>query len=457
MKLFKRLTALLSAAAIAAAAVPAMPAVEADAATAATPQMTAQQILDEMGIGWNLGNSLDTNGTGEWSEKYWGNPEITPELIKFVHSQGFSSIRIPVTWGYHMDADHKIDASYMKRVKQVVDYAYNDGMYVIINIHHDNTKKGDTNYFYPDSEHKAQSETFVKSVWEQISETFKDYDQHLVFETLNEPRLIDSGYQWWFDVNNVPYEVADAVSVINTLNQDAVDTIRASGGNNKTRLIMCPGYDASFDGATVAGFKLPTDSSNMTGVSIHAYSPYDFAMNVYNQGATSVYSDSIKSQLEGFFKEVKTKIIDKGMFCYIGEFGATNKDNNAERCKWAEDYTSQAKALGIPVYLWDNNVYGSGEELFGMVKRNELSIAYPDYLKALTKAYPQTEAERVPGDANKDKTLSVKDVTMIQQYLANWNVDIDLKNADVDGDNDVTVRDITLIKQKLAYWNVTLI
>lgn len=454
MKIVKKLTALLCAAAVSAAAIPAMPTMEAQAAS------TPQQILDKMGIGWNLGNSLDTNGTGDNSETFWGNPRVTKELIEFVHDQGFSSIRIPVTWGNHMDSSHNIDASYLKRVKEVVDYAYNDGMYVIINIHHDNEIKydGKGNFFFPTNQYKAQSETFVKSVWQQVSETFKSYDEHLVFETLNEPRLIGDGNEWWFDINNPPSKITEAIGVINTLNQDAVDVIRASGGNNKTRLIMCPGYDASVDGALVSSYKLPNDSSNMVGVSIHAYSPYEFAMNA---SGPSQYTDSLKSELEWIFGEIKSKLIDKGMYCYIGEFGATNKNNESERCAWAEDYTSKAKALGIPVFVWDNNAHNVGGENFGIIKRDDLTVTFPNYLKSLTKAYPVSDEQEgmpvhTPGDANEDGKVNIADVIRIQQSLAGWKVKINAKNSDVNGDGKVNIADVIRIQQHLAGWKVTL-
>ena len=459
MKLFKKLTALVSAAVLAAAAIPAMPAAEVKAAGT----KSAKEITAEMGLGWNLGNSLDTNGTGDNSEEYWGNPATTKELIQFVHKQGFSSIRIPVTWGYHMDASHKIDPSYMKRVKEVVDYAYDDGMYVIINIHHDNFElgkdtegKNNNNYFFPDNAHLALSETFVKSVWSQVSETFKDYDQHLVFETLNEPRRAgDNSTEWWFNVDDPPAVVNEAISVINTLNQDAVDVIRASGGNNKTRLIMCPGYDASLDGATVAGYKKPNDS--MVGVSIHAYVPYNFAMNTNEwEGAVSVYNDEMKNQLNGIFSTIKSKVVDKGYACYIGEFGATNKSNDTERCKWAEDYTAKAKALGIPVFLWDNNIYGTGDECFGMINRTELKVAYPEYLNSIKKAYPVNVSKRLAGDVNDDGKVDISDVTVLKQSIAGWNVKINKSNADVTGDGEVSLKDVVLLKQFLANWNVTL-
>lgn len=363
-----------------------------------------------------------------------------------------------------MDAQHNIDASYMARVKEVIDYAYNDGMYVIINIHHDNFQmysdyegKNNYNYFYPDNAHKQLSETFVKSVWAQISETFKNYGERLVFETLNEPRLAGTGDEWWFPVNNPSSAVQEAVGVINTLNQDAVDVIRASGGNNANRLIMCPGYGASLDGAIVNGFALPNDTAGMVGVSIHSYTPYRFAMATEaHDNPTSVYNDEMKNELGGIFDTIKTRVLDRGYACYIGEFGATNKGNDAERCKWAKDYTAKAKALGIPVYLWDNNIYTVGSESYGLIKRTEMTVAYPEYLAALTEAYPVEQPERLPGDVNNDGSVSIIDVLVLRQHLAGWQVDITLANADVNADNEANILDVLLIRQYLAGWDVVL-
>ena len=153
-------------------------------------------------------------------------------------------------------------------------------MYVILNIHHDTS----TQYYYPSSTYKTQSVKFVKSIWTQVAKYFKDYDQHLVFETLNEPRLVGTGDEWWFPVNNPNSAVLDSISVINTLNQTAVDVIRAAGGKNTDRCIMVPGYGASIDGCTTSTFKLPDDSTpNRLIVSVHAYTPYNFVLNANAQ------------------------------------------------------------------------------------------------------------------------------------------------------------------------------
>ena len=362
-----------------------------------------EAILEDMGLGWNLGNSLDaTGGSGLDTETSWSNPKTTQALIDKVKSLGFNTVRVPVSWGKHVSGDnYTIDSAWLARVKEVVDYCYKNDMYVILNIHHD-TKSSESASgagYYPRSSAYSSSEKFVTSVWSQMAEYFKDYDYHLIFETLNEPRLIGTGYEWWFNKWSIPSEVKDAIDCINRLNQKAVDTIRNTGSNNKGRLIMCPGYDASIDGATVSGFKLPTDISgnkNRFAVSVHAYSPYNFAMNV-GSGSTSTYTSSIKSELRDLFSTLKSNFRDKGIPVVIGEFGSTDKNNTAERVKWATDYTALAKKNNIPCVLWDNNAFavynGSSivlnSEYHGYINRKNNTVTSPakDVIEALMKPY----------------------------------------------------------------------
>ena len=362
-----------------------------------------EAILEDMGLGWNLGNSLDaTGGSGLDTETSWSNPKTTQALIDKVKSLGFNTVRVPVSWGKHVSGDnYTIDSAWLARVKEVVDYCYKNDMYVILNIHHD-TKSSESASgagYYPRSSAYSSSEKFVTSVWSQMAEYFKNYDYHLIFETLNEPRLIGTGYEWWFNKWNIPSEVKDAIDCINKLNQKAVDTIRDTGSNNRGRLIMCPGYDASIDGATVSGFKLPTDISgnkNRIAVSVHAYSPYNFAMNV-GSGSTSTYTSSIKNELQDLFSTLKSNFRDKGIPVVIGEFGSTDKNNTAERVKWATDYTALAKKNNIPCVLWDNNAFavynGSSivlnSEYHGYINRKNNTVTSPakDVIEALMKPY----------------------------------------------------------------------
>ena len=362
-----------------------------------------EAILEDMGLGWNLGNSLDaTGGSGLDTETSWSNPKTTQALIDKAKSLGFNTVRVPVSWGKHVSGDnYTIDSAWLARVKEVVDYCYKNDMYVILNIHHDTKSSASASGagYYPRSSAYSSSEKFVTSVWSQAAEYFKDYDYHLIFETLNEPRLIGTGYEWWFSKWNIPSEVKDAIDCINKLNQKAVDTIRDTGSNNRGRLIMCPGYDASIDGATVSGFKLPTDISgnkNRIAVSVHAYSPYNFAMNV-GSGSTSTYTSSIKSELRDLFSTLKSNFRDKGIPVVIGEFGSTDKNNTAERVKWATDYTALAKKNKIPCVLWDNNAFavynGSSivlnSEYHGYINRKNNTVTSPakDVIEALMKPY----------------------------------------------------------------------
>jgi len=364
-----------------------------------------EAILEDMGLGWNLGNSLDaTGGSGLDTETSWSNPKTTQALIDKAKSLGFNTVRVPVSWGKHVSGDnYTIDSAWLARVKEVVDYCYKNDMYVILNIHHDTKSSASASGagYYPRSSAYSSSEKFVTSVWSQAAEYFKDYDYHLIFETLNEPRLIGTGYEWWFSKWNIPSEVKDAIDCINKLNQKAVDTIRATGSNNRGRLIMCPGYDASIDGATVSGFKLPTDISgnkNRIAVSVHAYSPYNFAMNVdTSKGATSTYSSSIKDELQNLFSTLKSNFRDKGIPVVIGEFGSTDKNNTAERVKWATDYTALAKKNNIPCVLWDNNAFAVyngnsivlNSEYHGYINRKNNTVTSPakDVIEALMKPY----------------------------------------------------------------------
>jgi endoglucanase len=395
--------------------------ISASAATSSfdVSKATTAEILDDMTIGWNLGNSLDaTGGSGLSSETSWGNPKTTQALIDAVKDQGYNTIRIPVSWGSHMDSDYNIDEEWMNRVKEVVDYAYKDGLYVILNIHHDNmyysggklyysngklvTDDGSYGY-YPDSDHKTGSLKFLNSAWSQIAETFKDYDEHLIFETLNEPRLAGTSDEWWIDATNPNAKAKDAVQTINTFNQEIVNTIRKTGSTNKTRLIMCPGYSASIDGAVTSYFKLPTDVSgnkNRIIVSVHGYTPYNFAMNVGSTGV-SEYNDNIKSQLNYLFEQLETVTTNVAPVI-IGEFGATNKGVATQRNAWVKDYVSKAKALNIVCCIWDNNSYASynskGEliansEYHGIINRTTLKAYDQSYITTMVKAASERSIE----------------------------------------------------------------
>ena len=406
------------------------------ASAAAVTGKTAKQITAQMGTGWNLGNSLDATGGGNSlnSETSWGNPKTTKAMIDAVKKQGFNTVRIPVSWGNHTTGNNfTIDSKWLARVKEVVDYCIDNDMYVILNIHHDTS----TQYYFPSSTYKTQSVKFVKSIWTQVAKYFKDYDQHLVFETLNEPRLVGTGDEWWFNVNYPNDSVRDSINVINTLNQTAVDTIRAAGGKNSDRCIMVPGYGASIDGCTTSTFKLPTDkTANRLIVSVHAYTPYNFALNA---NGTAEFKDNLKNEVDYLYSTIKSHFIDEGIPAIIGETSASNKNNTAERVKWAQYYFGKSKTYGVPCVLWDNNVYNGSDkgECHGHLNRKTLSWYDKTFVDAVinpSRSLSAVSGFKVKGQTSTSVTLqwnknTTADGYIIEQQINNtWKQIATIKN-----------------------------
>jgi aryl-phospho-beta-D-glucosidase BglC (GH1 family) len=333
---------------------------------------TAPEIAKLMGTGWNLGNTLDaTNGSGLGTETSWGNPKTTQGMIDEVKQAGFNTVRVPVSWGRHTsqsgDFRFKINDEWIARVKEVVDYCYKNDMFVILNIHHDNDKA----YYYPSFSYQEQSETYVKDIWTQIAAAFADYDQHLIFETLNEPRLVGTSDEWWFDVDNPSNNVRNAIAIINDLNQIAVDAIRDNGSAyNKERMIMCPGYCASMEGCRSNLFKLPADkgeAKNRIALSVHAYNPYEFCLG--SKSVTSLTAND-KSGVNWMFSTLNSMYKSKGIAVVIGETSASNKNNLDNRLEWVDCFYGNSKKYGIPCVLWDNNIYANnGGEAHGYLNR----------------------------------------------------------------------------------------
>ena len=385
---------------------------------------TATELVSFIGTGWNLGNTLDATGGGNslYSETSWGNPKTTKAMIDAVKKQGFNTVRVPVSWGNHTTGNNfTIDSQWLARVKEVVDYCIDNDMYVILNIHHDTS----TQYYYPSSKYKTQSVKFVKSIWTQVAKYFKDYDQHLVFETLNEPRLVGTGDEWWFNVNYPNDNVRDSISVINTLNQTAVDAIRAAGGKNNDRCIMVPGYGASIDGCTTSTFKLPNDSTpNRLIVSVHAYTPYNFALNA---NGTAEFKNNLKSEVDYLYSTIKSHFIDNGIPAIIGETSASNKNNASERLKWAQYYMGKSAEYGVPCMLWDNNVFNGSDkgECHGHLDRSTLKWYDKAFVDAVIEYGKQAESPE--SGVSTVKGFKVKSKTNVSANLQ-WN-----KNRSADG------------------------
>ncbi|MGN0593464.1 MAG: cellulase family glycosylhydrolase [Ruminococcus sp.] len=342
---------------------------------------TAAEIAGNMLVGWNLGNSLDAYSSAEGNETAWGNPEITPELIESVHDAGFSTIRIPVTYMKRIGdgPDYTIEEEWLARVQEVVDYAIADGMYVIINIHHDGNNDTPSWIDCTQADQSKIQEKFQK-VWAQIADRFKEYDQHLIFESMNE--IHDGSYQEPTGETGQMY-----YDNINALNQIFVDTIRASGGNNGDRCLLIPGFNTNID-YTIAGFVMPTDSTpDRIMVSVHYYDPYDFCLKesprVYGWGALASNHTNWGDEdyVDAQFDKLVETYVSKEIPVVIGEYGCVNKNNTGYRRYYNEYVTKAAVDRGIVPVYWDNGY--NGDYGFSLFDRTTGEVQHPEIVEAI--------------------------------------------------------------------------
>lgn len=355
MKFMKRLLSTVTAAVIGASMVTSF---AGGCVTVTAADQSALDLVEDMGLGWNLGNALD--GTNTWTsspspsdiETAWGNVVTTEAMIREVKKAGFNTVRIPVTWWdmtgaagtANMDSfDGTVGDAYLARVKEVVDYCIDNGMYAIINTHHDEDWEKNT----------AQKSKFEK-LWKQIATYFKDYDQHLVFEGMNE----------------VSFSTSDAM----TYNQAFVDTVRATGGNNATRLLICTADSNNTDKALSSSFSMPTDPANMLAVSVHYYEPPQFCVadTTSSWGHSETWGTGADyTTLENDFNALEDKFIDSGVGVIIGEYGVCNADkygvNTTPYNKDQESIEKFLKAVASTAYsktgmcpvVWDDSDSGT--------------------------------------------------------------------------------------------------
>ncbi len=324
--------------------------------------LSAVDLVEDMGLGWNLGNTLDSivgwedEPSPTTVETGWGNTVTTEAMIKEIKNSGFNTVRVPVTWTQGRgDIDYTQNADFVARVKEVVDYVIKNDMYCIINMHHDE------NWIQEDT---AEGKAKFENDWKAIAEAFKDYDQHLVFEGTNECNFKNDSTQM-------------------TYNQLFVDTVRASGGNNTNRLCLVPANTNNTSKALSDSFSAPSDSSNMVAVSVHYYEPPQFCIAEANAswGHSETWgSDSEVSAVANDFNKLKMKFIDNGIPVIIGEYGVCNADKYGGTTAYNKDVDSIRKFVktvastaynmkGICPVAWDDS--NSGTVYF--FNRKELS------------------------------------------------------------------------------------
>lgn len=350
------------------------------------PDNDAMRFISKLKTGWNLGNTFDANDPGTWFhgneleiESMWCGVKTSRALIREIKNAGFNLIRIPVSWHDHVDENDQVSTAWMQRVKEVVRWAVEEDLYVIVNVHHDN-KKG---YLYPTPAYQERSKQYMTAIWKQMAEAFAEFDDHIILESMNEPRMVDTQYEWnW---NHMASECRNSMQCINELNQLFVDTVRATGGNNATRYLLVPSYDASPSCATNEMFKLPADTAdNRIIVEAHAYTPYDFALNKNGYNTFDHTNARYTTDIATFMNALYNRFVSQGIPVIIDEYGAMDKRGNLQdRVNFTAYYVASASTRGMTCCWWDNHCFTGSGELFGLIDRRTCEWKYPEIVQAI--------------------------------------------------------------------------
>ena len=352
--------------------------------------------------GWNMGNYLDTIGSGQdkgfSAAENWCKAEASPELFKGLRGQGFDFVRIPVTYLNHIGGapDYKINEEWLAYVKSVVGMALAENLGVLINIHHDGSE---TNQWLNIAKADDSEENFIKQtiqfcqIWSQVAEAFKDYGSSLAFEGFNE---IQDGKWGWGDNRS---DDGIQYSIINKWNQAFTAVVRATGGNNVYRFLGLNGYCASPD--CLSYLSLPedigVDEANRFAVSFHYYSPYEFGIeaSVHKWGADfgnvppdeTTQNDQEKAMMRCFDR---VAALFKDCAVYIGEYGATYQGAEFSDYQryYVEFLVKYAKQKNMMFFLWDNNAGSTGKESFGYIDRKtgKVRAGYEKIVDAVKRA-----------------------------------------------------------------------
>ena len=384
--------------------------------------LNQQQFVEALSPGWNLGNQLESVNNGVPGETNWGNPVITKELLTAVKEAGFSSVRIPVSYLSMIGEgpDYTINEQWLDRVQEVVDYCVSQDLYAIINIHGDGYETIDGGWLLCSGMERQEMEEKFAACWRQIAKRFADYDEHLIFESMNE---IYNG------CTDAPDEAC--YEGINTMNQIFVDTVRQSGGNNDKRWLLIPGWNTNVT-YTVGdyGFQIPTDTyrskeipegENRISISVHYYEPWDFCggesgditqwgASFTNPSKTSTHSG--EDYMESQFRKLKATFVDKGYPVIFGEYGSVDKtayDSSSTfyRADFARKLCQNCVKYGcIPVY-WDNG--WNGDFGFALFDRSNLSVTQPEIIAAIQEVFSEEAVGTATGISLNQQSLTMKE------------------------------------------------
>jgi len=321
----------------------------------------AAQLAAKIRLGWNIGNTFEAPG----GETGWGSPVITEDYIKFVKQQGFNAIRLPCAWNLTHLADKnkaRIDTNWLNRVKQVIGYCVKNDMYVLLNIHWDEGwLENNCTALKKESVNAKQ-----KALWEQIATAMRDFDEHLMFASANEPNA----------------DNAEKTAILASYHQTFVNAVRSTGGRNSYRVLVVQGPSTDIDKTNELMTGLPQDQvAARMMVEVHFYSPYQLCLMdgdaswgkmfyYWGIGHHSKIEPEYnatwgeENDVNACFGKMKTKFADKGIPVLLGEYGAYRRDNskhvpldlathNDAVDYWLTYITKQAKANGMLPFFWD--------------------------------------------------------------------------------------------------------
>mgnify|MGYP003513911173 FL=1 len=403
--------------------------------------LSQYEMVEAMGAGWNLGNTLEANSNGTPSETVWGNRKASSALMKLIKNSGFNTIRIPVSYLSKIGSapDYKIDADWLARVKEVVDMALAEDLYVITNIHGDGYHGVTGGWLLCDAQNQTEIKAKFKAVWQQIATTFKDYDEHLIFESMNE--VFDGTYEW--QNPGVPYPNAGYYQNINDYNQIFVETVRPISLNNAKRWLLIPGWNTDIDLTSEAkGFKIPEDkyvdrstSGKRLMISVHYYAPWDLCGDDTDAGVTrwgdeawkensskcTTYGQGANSEstMIGQFDKLKTWFTSQGYPVVVGEYGTVDKtsydaENSQYTAYWTKTLCENARRVGAVPVLWDNGHLSTAKG-FATINRATNTVGRTYIVQAINDAFDQ--------EIEIDTTAAKTKLELITSYIVNLSVD----------------------------------
>ncbi|NQW27233.1 MAG: glycoside hydrolase family 5 protein [Flammeovirgaceae bacterium] len=325
----------------------------------AARDISSFDLVAEMGVGWSLGNSFDVPSR---DKTLWGNPLTSKAVIDEVKAMGFKTLRIPVTWAPNQanNDPYPIEHNYLTEIKRIVDYGFQNKMHVIINVHHDNS------WIIPSTSEAQKSADRLGSLWTQVAHFFQEYNDSLIFETLNEPRIEGITEEW-------SGGTSEGRGYVNDFHKAAVDAIRATGGNNEKRHLMIPTWAASTVPIAMEELVIPNDDEKII-ISLHSYFPWPYA----GEATTSWGSDDDKSDLIAELDKIKEEwIVERKRPVILGEWGTIEANSLQSRINYGNFYAKEAAARGLLTIVWDD---GGNFRLFN---RRGLSSAFGDVAAAI--------------------------------------------------------------------------